>query len=120
LIASDGPIATPTDLTSAADVALRAVEAVADLVAAVALGTAAVQDLLDTAVGAEQVRDLLRGVLLADSPSPTGVIAGLFNPATVLDRTKRLVQNVAGAGLSVTVDGLTIGLLDQSGVIGVE
>jgi large repetitive protein len=120
LIASNGPIATPSDVTDAVEVALRAVEAVADLVAAVALGTQAVQDLLDTPVGADQVRDLLRGVLLEDTADPAEVIGGLFDPSTALDRVQRLFENVAGATLSVTVEGLTISLLDDAGTIGVQ
>ncbi|MFL5937814.1 MAG: DUF6603 domain-containing protein [Gaiellaceae bacterium] len=120
LIASNGPIATPSDVTTPAAVALRAVEAIADLVAAVALGTQPVQDLLDTPVGAKQVRDMLRAVLLVDQASPTTVVPGLFDPTTVLSRTKRLLQNVAAAGLSVTVDDLTISLITDSGVVGVE
>ena len=120
LIASNASIATPTDLTDPVDVALRAVEAVADLVAAVALGTQAVQDLLDMPVGADQVRDLLAGVLLEDTSNPTDLIGGLFDPSSVLDRVQKLFENLADAGLSVTFEGLTISLLDDAGTIGVQ
>ena len=48
LVASDGDIATAGDLTDEAAVALRIVEVVADLVAAVALNQAPVQALLPT------------------------------------------------------------------------
>lgn len=120
LVASNGSIAAPSDVSDPVAVALRAVEAVADLVAAVALGTQAVQDLLDMPVGGDQVRDLLRGVLLEDTANPSDVIGGLFDPATVLDRVQRLFENVAAAGLSVTVEGLTISLLEDDGTIGVQ
>ncbi len=121
LVASNGPLATATDVTDPAAVALRAVETVADLVAAVALGTGAVQDLLNTPVVATHVRDLLRGVLLEDVPSPANLVPGLFDPSTVLARVQHLAENLAAAGLSVTVDGLTLSLLtDEDGVIGLE
>ena len=87
---------------------MRAVEAVADLAAAVALGTDAVQELLDVPVGADQVRDLLRGVVLEDVVSPNELIEGLFGPTTVLPRVQRLFENVAGAELSLSLDGLEL------------
>ncbi|HSC90825.1 MAG TPA: DUF6603 domain-containing protein [Gaiellaceae bacterium] len=120
LIASDGPIALATDDADPAAVALRAVEAVADLVAAVALGTGAVQGLLDTAVGAKQVRDLLRGVLLEDVAAPTALLDGVFDPETALDRAQKLAANVAAAGLSLTHEGMELRFLSDAGVIGVQ
>ncbi len=120
LTASDGPLAGATDLTDPAAVALRAVETVADLVAAVALGTAAVQELLDASAGAGHVRDLLRGVLLEDVANPTGLVPGLFDPTTVLARAQHLLANLAGIGLTVTVDGLELSLTTVDGVIGLQ
>ncbi|HEY1366381.1 MAG TPA: hypothetical protein VGF23_04685, partial [Gaiellaceae bacterium] len=120
LAASDGPIVSATDVTDPAAVALRAVETIADLVAAVALGTSAVQDLLNHDAGAGHVRDLLRGVLLEDVPNPTGLVPGLFDPSTVMARAQHLLQNVAAISLSVTVDGLKLSLTTVDGVIGVE
>jgi len=122
LVASDGPIDVPVEVTDPQTVALRAVEAVADLAAAVALGTDAVQELLDVSVGADQVRDLLRGVVLEDVVSPSALIEGLFDPATVLARVQRLVGNVAGAELSLSLDGLELTLLEDTAadVIGLQ
>ena len=120
LAASDGPLAGATDLTDPAAVALRAVETVAELVAAVALGTAAVQELLDHGAGAGHVRDMLRGVLLEDVVNPTGLVAGLFDPTTVLARAQHLLANLAGIGLTVTVDGLQLSLTTVDGVIGLQ
>ena len=118
--ASDGPLASASDLTDPAAVALRAVETVADLVASVALGTDAVQQLLDSAVGGGHVRDLLRGVLLEDVAHPTALVAGLFDPTTVLARVQHLLANLAGIGLTVTVDGLELSLTEVDNVIGLQ
>src|SRR5207247_25553 len=81
-----------------AAVALRLVEVIADVVAAVALRTDAVSAALDTEVGATDVRGLLRGVLLADVANPTQLIPGLFDVDTVLEPALRLVRHPAGTG----------------------
>jgi large repetitive protein len=119
-IASDGAIATPSDTTDPTAVALRVVEVVADLVAAVALAQDAVVDLLDTAVGATTVRNLMRGVVLEDVNDPAALIVGLFNPATLLARVQKLFVNIAGAGISITFEGLTLSFVEIGGVIGFQ
>jgi hypothetical protein len=104
LVASDGALAAAIDTVDPAQVALRAVEVVADLVAAVALAQGAVQTLLDRQLGAtaaDSVRALLRGVLLADLPNPSALISGVFDPATLLPRFHRLFVNLAGLGIAV-------------------
>ncbi len=88
--------------------ALRAVEAVLDLVASVALATDAVQDLLDTAVGGGQLRDVFVGVVL--DTDTTSLIDGVFDPTTLLSRALTLIDNVAGLGLSVTFRQLVLSL----------
>ena len=70
LVASDGRSTAAIDSTDPAQVALRIVEVVADLVAAVAMAQQPVQDLLDTEVGDEDVRNLLQGVVLRDVAEP--------------------------------------------------
>lgn len=111
LTASDGPLAAALDTTDPAQVALRAVEVVADLVAAVALAQGAVQTLLDRQLGAtasDTVRALLRGVLLADQPSPSGLIAGVFDPANLVERLQRFFTNLAGLDIEVDLGDVTI------------
>ena len=120
LIASDGPVTAPTDTDAAAAVAARAVEAVSDLLGAVALGTEAVDDLLDRPVGAAQLRDLLSGVLLEDVASPRALLAGAFDPVTALARLQRLLENLEPAGLAIDSAGLQVGLVARSGVIGIS
>ena len=91
--------------------ALRAVEVVADLVAAVALAQGAVQTLLNRQLGAtanDTVRALLRGVLLADQANPNALIAGVFDPATLLARFRRLFTNLAGLGIAIDLGDVTI------------
>ena len=104
LVASDGALAAAIDTVDPAQVALRAVEVVADLVAAVALAQGAVQTLLGRQLGAttgDSVRALLRGVLLADVPNSNALISGVFNPAALLTRFHRLFVNLAGLGIAV-------------------
>ncbi len=116
LVAGDGPLVGIDATTDSVAVALRVVEAVIDLVAAVALATDAVADLLDTSIGGGTVSDLLQDVLLDGDD----LLAGAFDPDTLVDRVLALVENLAGAGLSVTVDGLTISMLERDDVIGLE
>ena len=120
LVASEGPPALAAENDDPAAVALRLVEVIADVVAAVALRTDAVSAALDTGVGATDVRGLLRGVLLADVANPTQLMPGLFDVDTVLERAHRLVRNLAGAGLGVTVEGLEISFTTVGAEIGVQ
>jgi large repetitive protein len=120
LVASDGNIATAVDATEPGEVALRIVEVVADLVTAVAMAQQAVQDLLDTAVGATTARNLMRGVVLQDVGNPTNLISGLFDPSTLLGRIHRLFTNLAGAGISITVEGLKLSFTTANGIIGLQ
>jgi hypothetical protein len=120
LVASDGDIATALDSTDPAQVALRIVEVVADLVAAVAMAQQPVQDLLDTAVGTTNARNLMRGVVLADVNNPANLISGLFEAGTLLARAQRLFTNIAGAGISITVEGLKLSFTTASGTIGLQ
>ena len=120
VVASDGVLATAIATTDPAQVALRIVEIVADLVAAVAMAQQAVKDLLDTDVGAQDVRFLLQGVVLADVTNPTQLIAGVFDPATLLARVHRLFANLAGAGIAITLDGLKLTFTKIAGSIGLQ
>ena len=45
------------------------------------------------------MRALLRGVVLADAPNPTSLIAGVFDPATLLGRIHRLFVNLAASDI---------------------
>jgi len=116
LTAGDGQLVGLDTVTDPVAVATRVVETVIDLVAAVAMAETAVQELLDTDIGNSSVRDVLQDVLL----DGTDLIAGVFDPATLLDRTLTLFENLAGAGLSVSFEGLTLTLREQSDVIGLE
>jgi hypothetical protein len=120
LVGSTGPINLVTPTVEDPDqAALRAVEVVADLVAAIAMSTPAVTDLLEKEVFTSSVRELLQGVLLDDAG--TALIAGLFDPATLVSRGGRLFENIAGAGISIPVEELTVTLLkDADDVIGLK
>jgi hypothetical protein len=120
LVASDGAIHAALDSTAPAQVALRIVEVVADLVAAVAMAQAAVQDLLAQPVGAIDVRNLLRGVLLDDVADPAGLDDHLFDPSRVGPRVRKLIDNIAKAGISIPIDGLTLSFLELDGQIGLQ
>lgn len=119
LVGSSGPIvldvATVDDPSQAA---LRAVEVVADLVAAIAMSTPAVGELLDRAVFSSTVRELLEGVLLDDAG--TSLIDGLFDPDTLLDRAMRLFQNIAAAGVAIDLGELELALVTEDDVVGLR
>ncbi|NUZ08358.1 DUF6603 domain-containing protein [Piscinibacter koreensis] len=126
LTASDGALAAPVDSADAVQVALRTVEVAADLVATVALAQAPVQSLLGRRLGAtptDDVRALLRGVLLVDQPSPNALIGGAFDPAAWPARLRRLFGNLAGLGIVVDLGALTIAFAkggSSSDVIGLR
>ena len=120
VVVGDGPLAGLDTGEDPAAIAGRLVTAVIDLVASVAITQPAVTDLLDTTVGATQVRQLLAGVVLEDTAVPNALLPGVFDPATLLARVQRLFVNLAGAGLTVTVETLTISLVEQGGRIGVQ
>lgn len=119
LVGSSGPItldvATVDDPLEAA---LRAVEVVADLVASIAMSTPAVGELLDHPVFSSTVRELLAGVLLDDAG--TSLIAGLFDPTTLLARAMRLFENVAGAGITIDLGELELSLTSEDDVVGLR
>lgn len=121
IVASDGELATAVATAEALQVALRIVDVVADLVAAVAMAQQPVKDLLDTTVGAQNVRFLLEGVVLDDG-DPNQLIDGLFDPATLLARFHRLFTNIAGAGISISIEGFTLSFLTHpaTDTIGVQ
>ena len=119
LVGSDGPLTLPVDDPTTA--AVRAVEVLADLVVAVAMASDAVKDLLDTAVFDSTVRKILAGVLLEDTATPSALLDGVFDTATIADRLARLFRNIADAHVALTVDGqLKIGLTEKSGVVGLH
>lgn len=121
LVGSSGPIAldVPT-VEDPGQAALRAVEVVADLVAAIAMSTAPVQALLAKPVFSSTVADLLEGVLLDDGGGGD-LIAGLFDVGTVPDRLRRLFENIVAANVAVTVDQLTLRLLkDADDIVGLQ
>ena len=106
LVASDGALAAAIDTADPAQVALRIVEVVADLVAAVAMaqqaGAGPARHRRSGTTG-KDVRFLLQGVVLADVPNPTQLIAGVFDPATLLARIHQLFTNIAAAGITIPV-----------------
>ena len=117
IVAGDGPLTGIDTNTDPADVATRIVEIVLDVVAAVAIATDAVQDVLQIEIGSSSsVGEVLQGVLL----DGTGLVDGIFDPDTLLARVLTLFENLAGADLSVTFEGLTLSLTEQDDVIGLQ
>lgn len=123
LISSTGTALDPTESDQPGEVALRLVEVICDVLAAVALATDAMEQVLATPVGSTSVRGLLTGVLL-DEADPAQLIDNPFELALVLPRATRLVRNLGGAGLTLALpaEGFTISLLTDltSGAIGVQ
>lgn len=122
LTASDGPLVTAVETVDPVQVALRVVEVVADLVAGVAMAQQPVRDLLDTTIGTalgSTVRKLMAGVVLTD-PTPNALIAGLFDPSTLLDRIGRLFRNIADAAIAIDVGGFTITFAKEGGSVGLK
>jgi hypothetical protein len=120
LVASDGPVSLTVPTVDDADLAaLRAVEVIADVVAAVAMSLDEVEQILDKSFFAGTIRDLLLGVVLKET-DPTELVDGLFAPATLVTRAARLFQNIAGAGISIEIDQLTLSLTTEEGVVGLK
>ena len=111
----DGAVEDP----SPAAVALALVEAVLDVVGAVALASAEVAAVLAKPVGSRTVGQVLEGVLLEPGTVPHRPDDDLFDLARVLERVTRLARNLAQAGPRLTVGGLELGLGDVAGAAGV-
>jgi hypothetical protein len=109
LVVVDSSGASDIENTDAGQVAVALLEAVLDIVATFVLQTDAFKTLLNKAVGASTVRNVLRGVVLNDA-DPSQLDAHLFDPARLLTRVQHLAVNVAQAAPSVDIDGLKIGL----------
>ena len=110
LVVLDGT--APPDIDPAA-VAAALAEVVATLAASIALAVDEVHHLLDVAVGATTVGQLLHGVVLLDDGS---LDPAVFAVDGLLRRVVRLLDNLAGADLAITVDGsLTVGIARDSG-----
>ena len=119
LVVLDGDVSVAIGNNDPMAVALRILEVIADLVAAVALAQQPVQDLLDTEIGGGDVRDLLEGVALAIGDT-NELIDGLFDLDTLLQRAQRLFENIIGLGISIPVDGFTLSFVEIDDVIGVQ
>jgi hypothetical protein len=57
----------------------------------------------------------LRGVVLADAPNPTALVAGLFDPATLLGRIHRLFVNLAASDIEVDLGHVRIAFAKGGG-----
>ncbi|UNK57357.1 hypothetical protein MNQ95_14675 [Pseudoxanthomonas daejeonensis] len=123
VVASDGVLADAIATTDPAQVALRIVDVVADVVAAMAMAQQPVQDLLDTSFGSaagSDVRRLLQGVLLDDA-DPGQLIDGLFDPEALLERVQRLFRNIAGAAFEIDAGDLKLAITSSGdGTIGLQ
>ncbi len=122
LVSSDGEITTAVETSDPIQVSLRLVEVIADVVAAVAMAQPQVEQLLNTFVNTDHtksVRDLMKGVVL-DASDPTKLISALFDPSKILERIQRLFGNIAGAGISITVEELIISFTKIDGIIGLQ
>ncbi|MGH9271233.1 MAG: DUF6603 domain-containing protein, partial [Ilumatobacteraceae bacterium] len=104
-----GGVGTEPDTTPAA-VAAALAETVAALAASIALATPAVQNLLalglPSGATTTTVADLLDGVVLVGGQLDTG----LFATTGLTTRVVKLIDNLAGAGLTVDVGGLRLGV----------
>ena len=99
-------------------VALQLVEAVLDLVAAFAINTDAVQQLLGETVGSSTVRGIMNGVVLQGGGPPDQLAANLFDPAQLLTRIQHLAGNLAAANPSISIGGgFTIGLSKAGSIV---
>ena len=99
-----------------ADVAVALLEAVLDLVAGFVLDAPVIVAVLDTEhVGTATIRDVMKGVVLADADAHQ-LDTRLFDPTKLLARLQRLALNVAEGSPSVTIDGsLVLGLSADGG-----
>jgi hypothetical protein len=114
LVAADGGIVS----TDPAEVALALLDAVLDLVATFAIQTSAVQELLGHSVGATNVRNTLRGVVLADVVNPVALDADLFDAPHLLHRLQKLAANLAAANPAIAIGGgLSIGLTGAGSIV---
>ena len=105
-VASDGAIATAIDTTDPAQVALRVVEVVADLVAGGRDGAAGRSEpARHRGRRHQRARPAARRRARRTSHNPSALIGGLFDPSTLLARIHKLFVNLAGAGIAITVEG---------------
>src|SRR5439155_14473145 len=105
LVVLDGASPPETDRGA---VAAALAEVVATLAASIALATDEVDDLLALTLGTTTVAQLLHGVVLQNDDS---LDPAVFAPDGLLVRVVRLLDNLAGANLAVTIDGsLTVGI----------
>ena len=111
IVAADGQPADTADF----------VGVLIDLAAAVALAQPKVDDLLNSTVsGALTVRNMLRGVVLADVDNPNALIANLFVPAQIPARVRRLFLNLATGAVSVKIDDFSVTFMTQAGALGLQ
>jgi len=79
-----------------------------------------VQNLLDTSVGATNMRNVLRGVVLQDVANPATLISGLFDPSTLLARVHKLFTNIAAADIGITFNELKLSFAAANNTIGLK
>jgi len=115
LVVLDGTSPPETD---PAAVAAALAEIVATMAASIAMAADQVHNLLALTIGTKTAGQLLHGVVLRDDGS---LDPAVFAPDGLLLRAVRLLDNLAGANLAVTIDGsLTAGIArDGAGVVSV-
>ena len=121
LVASNGALATSTELTDPGAVALRIVDVVIDLAAAVAMAQPKVQQLLaqDLQPGFT-VRRLLAGVLLKPAPNDNALVDNLFDPAQIPTRIRTLIGNLATATITVDLGDVSMSFREVESSLGLQ
>ena len=120
LVDNSGELVSAGEYPDTVKVAPLVVEAIADLVASVAMAQKPVQDLLGKSVGSHTVRRMLTGVML-DKDHPDQLISGLFDTGKWRsERIQKLFQNIADTGISINIEGLDISILRVENVIGLQ
>lgn len=121
LVASNGTLAASTELTEPGAVALRIVDVVIDLAAAVAMAQAKVQQLLDEDLKPNfSVRKLLSGVLLKPAPNDNALVDNLFDPAQIPARIRTLFGNLASAVITVDLGDVSISFREVDNSLGLQ
>ena len=107
-------------IAGAAGVPAYSLDALIGLAAGLVLDHATVTALLATVVGSGTVGSILEGPVLHTAAGHHRLADGLLDPDLLGDRILELLGNLAEAGPSVTIEGLTVGLAGAGGSVGLH
>ncbi|HEU5267283.1 MAG TPA: DUF6603 domain-containing protein, partial [Jatrophihabitans sp.] len=118
LVAKRTSVSNVTEDTSAAGVALAAIDAVLDLVGGWVLGVSEVQNLLTHSLGGKTVRFVLDGSIIMPASNPPQLMPNVLDgwPGKLLT----IAGQLAACAPTVAVGPVELGIADDGGILGVS